>query len=134
MPKIYRLIVITISMMLTPLYAADIPEFLASADSEIEVVLRIVDNVPGDVSMASISNLKISRTEKHQMLVNHLKGKVDIAQSSLLDVIKTNREKVQSYKSFWISNAVYIKGDPDFIRQLVMPRPIAPTHKSKYSL
>ena len=69
MPKIYRLIVITISMMVTPLYAADIPEFLASADSEIEVVLLIVDNAPGDVSIASISNLKISRTEKHQMLV-----------------------------------------------------------------
>ena len=98
--------------------AADIPEFLASASGEISVVLKVADNPDGQMSMMALQNSHLNRAEKHRQVFNFLKNRVVGSQKSILAEIKSNKQLVSDYRSYWITDAIYIKGDADFIRRI----------------
>ena len=118
MMKRYGFAILIIITLIFPLKAAEIPQFLAEANGEIEVVLRMTDNPGGMGKMMAIEESDISRSEKHHRLINHFKGEAGNSQLALINVLKKIPQKIKSYKSYWISNAVYIKGNAELIRQI----------------
>ncbi|MCP4582017.1 MAG: S8 family serine peptidase [candidate division Zixibacteria bacterium] len=118
MRKTFKHMALIIAILTSSLYASEIPDFLAKADGEIEVVMKITEGPEARAKMGILQKNNIPRPERHRLIVNHLKGQILSSQLSLLDIIAANGDNVKSYKSFWISNAIYLKGDAEFIRQL----------------
>jgi len=119
MKKRYGFVILIITVLIIPLRAAEVPQFLIEASGEIEVVLRLVEEPGSSAQMKAINTSEISGAEKHQRLINHFKKQSGNSHSPLINILKNAPGKIKSYKSYWISNAVYIKGDAEFIRQLV---------------
>ncbi len=119
MKKRYGLVILMITILIIPLKAAEIPQFLVDARGEVEVVLRMAESTENSFDIMTIEKSDISRAEKHTRLIKQFERQADISQSSLINTLQMSSGKVRSYKSYWISNAVYVKGDAEFIRQLV---------------
>jgi len=99
-------------------FSSQVPEFLNKLEGEAAVIIKMKDRPDDMARLSSIDNSAISRQIKHREIINHLKSKVLDSQASLKQIIVNNKALVSEYKSFWISNAVYIRGDADFIRSL----------------
>ncbi|MCD6162404.1 MAG: S8 family peptidase [candidate division Zixibacteria bacterium] len=112
------LMVLSIMMIIHPLYSSEIPEFLAQAEGEVGVILKIADKPDDVVKLMAYQKSNITMKEKHQKIINHFKNKVRNSQMPINNIIENNRDLISAYKSYWISNAVYIKGDAEFIRNL----------------
>lgn len=94
---------------------AEIPAFLNQANSEIAVLLKIRPLTGGSFN-ASVAAKTVSPLVKHRYIIDGLKNDASSCQSELIAQI--NGEGITEYKSFWISNFVYVKGPANIIRDL----------------
>jgi len=92
------------------------PAFLDSANGEIAVLLKI--NAGPNSFNASIVAKTIIPSQKHGFIINGLKSSSRISQRNIISLIEDKPSQVSEFRSFWISNVVYIKGQAEFIKRL----------------
>lgn len=114
------LLVLSLVLITQPLYSTEIPEFLINTEGEIGVILKIADRPDDAAKLMAYRQSDMTMKEKHQSIINHFKDKVYDSQLSINSIIDNNRNLISDYKSFWISNAIYIKGNAEFIRNLAV--------------
>jgi len=118
-----KTIFLTLLLMLllaAPSFPAEVPEFLDGLEGKTGVIIKMKDAPDALTRLSIIENSRISRQVKHREIINHLKGRILDSQASLKQVLESNLNLISEYKSFWISNAVYVKGDVEFIKSLAI--------------
>ncbi len=118
MKKYYNFVILIICLLIPPLFSAEIPVFLEDAEGEISVILKVIDSQGNDDIDFLVKHRDISKQEKHKLIIEKMKKRALDKQQAILDEIKHNLEYVSEYKSFWISNVVYLRGDAGFIRYI----------------
>lgn len=95
--------------------SAEIPAFLNQSNSEIAVLLKIKP-LTGHSFDASVAAKTVSPSIKHNYIIAGLKNDAYNSQCDIISQIIDNG--ITDYKSYWISNFIYIKAPADIIRDL----------------
>lgn len=96
--------------------SADIPAFLIKSNSEISVLLKIRPLEKNNFN-AQIAAKTVPPLSRHKYIIDGLKN--DAYNSQIGVITQISNEGITEYKSFWISNFVYVKGPVNIIRDLV---------------
>lgn len=98
--------------------AAEIPDFLSGAQGQIEAIIKVAETENPAVRIGRLSAMPLTQLRRHEKALNMLNARAKYSQLPLKDIIEAAGPAVSAYKSFWISNVIYIKGDAAFIRRL----------------
>lgn len=118
MKKYYCLVPLIICLMIRLLFSAEIPEFLENAESEVSVILKIVDGQSNNGSNFSLKYRDLTEQERHKLAIEAMKNIAYNSQLHILEQIEHNNKYVSECESFWITNVIYIKGVAGFIRYI----------------
>jgi hypothetical protein len=116
-PGIIKTLIILLIVLSGNVLVAELPEFLRTANMEVSVIIKVADK-PGFEFNQSINRHDLTRQEKYNFALTGLKNRAGQSQRELIDILKANKAAVTEFKDFWISNAIYLKGDAGFIREL----------------
>ncbi len=111
--------ILFILMGFSNILASDIPEFLLDAKGEVEAILKIKESNSGLARLNTLQAANIPFAQKRESMQRLMVNKASESQRNIVDEINLAGDNIAEYKSFWITNAIYVKGDADYIRNLI---------------
>jgi len=98
--------------------AAEMPEFLKEARGEIKAIIKVAEAENSALQINRLMAMPLTSEQRHERAIGILSARARDMQMPLRDFIANAGPAVSEYKDFWICNAIYIRGEADFIRQL----------------
>jgi len=118
-------ILFLLSIIITSIQAGEIDSRLeammaqGNTDDIYSTIVILKDQVDLNALKASFQQTGVDRRTRHEIVVNNLREKAEETQPDLINLLSTAKGKgVVSFRSFWVMNAIAVKGDAEFITEL----------------
>lgn len=114
----HKVIIFLLAIALTAAsQSAPMPYWLQTAKGEVSAIIRMASNTSSPKN-AAVTEAARHTPEFHAQVIERLKSNAETGQKSLIRIIESAGDKISEYKSYWISNCIYVRGDAGVIRSL----------------